>query len=495
MLIKKLLYRLFYFLDSPKEYPVLAALFSGLYPLMFYYTNNFTLINTWKHFGYFSALFLGLPLVVILLTHKLSNLAIFRKWKHYVIPFLNLFFFLFFLKIALYAGFRLKITLLLGIIAMVYAFLFYKHYKKVLVFQILLCMIGVFTTTNTLIRQLGFSEEWKKQPDDIENVLFTTKPNIYFIQPDGMVNFSELRKGYYQYQDTVFESSIKGLGFKNYPNFRSNYASTLSTNSATFMMKHHYYNKGLSFSETIDARDVIVSDNSVLHILKNNGYKTHLITEAPYFLMNRPEMGYDYSNFTYKEFGYITSGFNVKKNVLDSLTLRLEDLNNQPNFFFIEFFNPGHIHNHEKTSLGREEERRLWIESLQRAENTVLTITNAILEKDPNALIIVMADHGGFVGMDFSGETYNLTKDRDLIYSIFSSQLSIHWPYKNPPDFDGNLKTPVNLFRILFAYLGENSKYLNTLEPNESFVIIRKGAPKGIYQYLNEEGAVAIKKW
>ena len=42
--------------------------------------------------------------------------------------------------------------------------------------------------------------------------------------------------------------------------------------------------------------------------------------------------------------------------------------------------------------------------------------------------------------------------------------------------------------------MSENKKYLNALQPNGSFVIIHKGAPKGIYQYIDESGKITFKK-
>ena len=63
------------------------------------------------------------------------------------------------------------------------------------------------------------------------------------IQPDGYVSFSELKKGYYNYDNTDFEQWLSHQGFSLHHNFRSNYYSTLSANSSLFAMKHHYYKK------------------------------------------------------------------------------------------------------------------------------------------------------------------------------------------------------------------------------------------------------------
>src|SRR5690606_17431032 len=212
------------------------------------------------------------------------------------------------LNVALYAGFSwMRMFIVFGI-AVLLTVLLRKFFKKIIVFQLILAVIGLFTLTPVVLKQLNYSKEWIKQPDNIEAATFKKKPNIYYIQPDGYANFSELKKDSYNIENEEFENFLKENNFKDYPNFRSNYAATLPTNSAVFMMKHHYYNNGSDFTETIDARNVIVSDNSVLRILKTNGYRTFFLTEQPYFLTNKPKMGYDFCNFSSKEINFVTTG-------------------------------------------------------------------------------------------------------------------------------------------------------------------------------------------
>ncbi len=308
------------------------------------------------------------------------------------------------------------------------------------------------------------------------------------------MNFSELKKGNYNIENAEFENFLKEKNFKTYSDFRSNYAATLPTNSSVFMMKHHYYNNGSDFTETIDARNVIVSDNSVLRILKNNGYRTFFVTEQPYFLTNKPKIGYDFCNFSNEEISFVTTGIGEPKDVIGPFKNYLEEYPEGPNFFFVEIFNPGHITNTIEDSKGVEGERQHYIESLREANKKVTQITDAILAKDPQALIIIMADHGGFVGMTNTSETYTKNSDRDFINSIFSSILAIHWPNGETPEFDNKLKTSVNLFRILTSYLSEDDSYLSNLQEDGSYIIINFDAPQGVYKYLDDDGNVVFIK-
>lgn len=482
------------FLNNNKAYPAIAAIAAGLYPLLFYYTNNYKMINSWGHLGYFISIFLLAPLAIFFVAHFISKVAFFKKGKDFVLPFLNFFFFAFYLNIALYAGFSWLRTLVVFTIAVVLTLLLRKYFKKIIVFQLILAVIGVFTLTPVVIQQLNYSKEWMKQPDAIESAVFKKKPNIYFIQPDGYVNFSELGKGNYDIENSEFESFLSDNNFKNYPNFRSNYAATLPTNSAVFMMKHHYYNNGSDFTETIDARNVIISDNSVLRILKNNGYRTFFITEQPYFLTNKPKLGYDFCNFSLKEINFLTQGIGDPRDVIAPLNSYLEEYPQGPNFFFVEIFNPGHITNTIDDSKGVEGERQHYIEGIKESNKKLTQITESILTKDPEALIIIMADHGGFVGMTNTAESYSKNTDPDFVNSIFSTILSIHWPNGEAPEFDEKFKSSVNLFRILVSYLSENPSYLANLQPDKSYILISVDAPSGVYEYLDNEGNVVFIK-
>jgi hypothetical protein len=435
-----------------------------------------------------------IPIVVFFIANNVSKIDFFKKFQPFVLPFLNFSLFFFFLNIALYAGFSWLRTFIVFVIALLLTFLFRKHFKKIIAFQFILAVIGIFTLTPVIIKQLNYSKEWMKQPDGIETAVFKKKPNIYFIQPDGYVNFSEMKKGNYNIERSAFETFLTENNFKNYPNFRSNYGATLPTNSSLFMMKHHYYNNGSDFTETIDARNVIVSDNSVLRILKNNGYRTFLLTEQPYFLTNKPKLGYDFCNFSTEEISFVTTGLGNPRDVIEPFKDYLETYSEGPNFFFVEIFNPGHIINREAESKGIAGEREHYIESLKEADKKLTALTKTILKKDPEALIVIMADHGGFVGMKSMEDSYTKSTDPDIVNSIFSSILAIHWPNGEAPKFDNKLKTSVNLFRILTSYLSENDLYLANLQPDESYIIIYSGATQGTYQYLDGEGNVVFKK-
>ena len=482
------------FISNKKQYPIIAAIAAGLYPVLFYFTNNYTIVNTWGHVFYFVFYFLAIPILVFIISNYIFNIPLLNRFKKHVIPFLNLFAFLFFMMLCYYAGIKYKIALLCFLTAIVFSVFFYRFSKKIIVIQLILALIGVYTLTPRLIKLYNHSDEWTKQTDDIKNIVFTKKPNVYFIQPDGYANFSELKNETYNADYSEFENFLNKENFNYYEGFRSNYASTLSSNSSVFMMKHHYYNNGTSFSESLKARNVIISENTVLSIFKNNNYKTYFLAEQPYLILNKPVIGYDESNFSLDDVSYIGTGLGKRQDVLKPLNKYLNEDIEKSKFFFIEIFNPGHIQGRKVDSQGIEGERELWLESLATANDRIFEVVSAIKEKDPNSLIIIMADHGGFVGMENTFQIYNKTQNRDLVYSIFTSTLAIHWPNNEAPEYDSSFKSAVNVFRILFSYLGNDESYLQNLQADESFVILKNIDPPGVYKYIDQFGEVTLKK-
>jgi hypothetical protein len=257
-----------------------------------------------------------------------------------------------------------------------------------------------------------------------------------------------------------------------------------------FAMKHHY--KG---EQLFGAREVIAGNNPVIETLKNNDYQTFLLIENPYLLLNRPTMGYDSCNFSMDEvplFGF--GAFQLQKKLIDPLEETIRNNREKRNFYFIEKIAPGHITTFKNQAKSIQVERENYLEKVKVANQWLRNITQVIVKNDPNSLIVIAADHGGYVGLKYTKELFEKQTDKKLIYSGFSAALAIKWPNNSAQAYDDKLKTPVNLFRTLFAYLGDNQKLLESLQPDTSHSIIKKNAPNGVYEYIDDDGNVVFKK-
>jgi hypothetical protein len=390
-------------------------------------------------------------------------------------------------------GLKKKILLLVFLIAFALSFVLFNHLKKAIKFQFLLAVVGLIFLAPTIQKYMSYNNDWQSQPDHIDAVIFKSTPNIYVIQPDGYIGLSEIGQGNYEKDDTAFKTFLSDHNFTTYPNFRSNYYSTLSSNSALFAMKHHYYNRTAQVgSELLMARDVIISENPVLSILKNNDYATSLILENSYLLASRPKMGYDFSNIAYSDLPIVSSGFEFKNDVLKDLEVAFKNRKEGRHFYFIERIIPGHIATLKSYSEGKDIEREKYAARLEEANTWLMDMVGLINREDAEALIIIVSDHGGFVGYDYSGQSHEKPKNRANTFSMFSSLLAIKWP-KNSNEYDGNIKSSVNLFRTVFSVLSEDKSLIKSTQSDASYLTVNEGAALGIYEVIDENNNAVFK--
>lgn len=334
------------------------------------------------------------------------------------------------------------------------------------------------------------SDEWRVHPKEITETTFNKSPNIYLIQPDGYANFRELASDPYNFQNGNMESYLKNSGFKLYNDFRSNYTSTILSNGSMFAMKHHY--KG---EQLFGAREVILGDNPVIETFQKNGYETFLFMQNPYLLLNRPEIKYDSCNFSQEEVPWFGVGaFSMQKELIQPLETTIQKQKDKPSFYFIEKILPGHISTFKSSSKGVATERENYLSKVEEANKWLKEIITVITRNDPNSLIIIAADHGGYVGLNYSREIFQKLTDKKLIYSAFSAALAIKWPRRQAPSYDAKLKTPVNLFRTLFTYLSDDETLLENLQEDTSHSLILNGFLSNVYEYIDAEGNIVFEK-
>ena len=450
---------------------------------------------SWIQFLFLALIFIAIPLITFLSFSSLSKkISVFRKYSLQIITILNLSVFSGLLVYSAY-GLRKKILLLVFVSAFAVSFLLFKHLKKVITFQFLLAGVGLLFLAPMVLKYSFYNSDWKKQPDHIESVVFKSTPNIYVIQPDGYIGLSEIGQGNYNKDNKVFNTFLLDNNFKLYPNYRSNYYSTLSSNSAMFAMKHHYYNRTAEVgSELLLARDLIISENSVLSILKNNDYSTSLILENSYLLASRPKMGYNFCNIDYDDLSLVSRGFEFKRDVLNDLKSAIRKNREGHYFYFIERIIPGHIATLKTSSEGKDLEREKYVTRIDEANTWLMETVNLINTNDSEALIIIVSDHGGFVGYDYSGQSHEKPKTRANTFSMFSSLLAIKWPEKLN-EYDKKLESSVNLFRTVFSVLSEDKSLLLSPQSDESYLTINEGAELGIYEVIDGNNKAVFKEF
>ncbi|WCO00840.1 hypothetical protein [Psychroserpens ponticola] len=493
-MINKLRKSFYLFINSDKEFLIITIISTGLYPLLYYLNTHFYIVSSIEYLLFFVGFFMIVPSVCLLIGHVVKR----QSWlpdsfKQFLFPIINCTLFALFILVNA-IGFKKKILLLGLIVSVIIAIFIRKHFKKVIVVQFILAFLSFGALLSKSIGLITISYKWLEQPDDIASAVFNKNPNIYIIQPDGYASFNEISKGNYDYDNSAFNSFLIHQGFSLYGDFRSNYESTLYSNASLFAMKHHFYNaKTSQKNEVYGFGKVIVEKNPVLSIFKNNNYKTHLLLQEPYFVLGKSNLAYDYSNIQPEEVSYFSDGFDMNKSIKSDLKLLLNNNTKNNNFFFIEKIMPWHVNNNKSSSKGKDEERNLYLQRLENANVWLTDVVTLINDKDPNGLIVIVADHGGYVGFDYQLQSKTKTQDRDLLYAIFGSALAIKWPENKVPDYTNELASSVNLFRVLFSYLSDDKSYLSHLQDDSSYLIIEQETP-GVFKSIDDKGTIVFEK-
>lgn len=453
------------FVGNEKEYPVFTGCAIGFYLMAFYYSHNLELIS-WQQFLFFTCYYFVFPTVVLAaVCHFFKNGKLKKYLRQAIFVTAAAFFTFFILQNLTLKHSYVKIFLVALPLIFLLSFKF-NNYKVGFVLIFFMSMFPLAEIGKQIFKNSQNPSDWINQPDAISDCKFAKTPNVYYLQIDGYASASALKNKHYHYDNSAFENMLKANGFTIYDDFRSNYKTTLLSNASCFNMKHHYAKENVGFK---NARDYIVGKNPVLDVFKNNGYKTFLFMERPYLIMNRPDVAYDYANFTEDELPYFKDGWYSFKEIAPELKAEILKSKKTRNFMFIEKLTPSHIAGNESASSGIEGERTAYLERLEQTNDWVEDVLSFINTNDPTAIIILGADHGGFVGFSSTSNSYANVTDPTLLQSIFGAQMAIKWDDATSKTYDSDLKTPVNLFRVLFSFLSGNKNYLKKLQPDASY--------------------------
>lgn len=479
------------FLNSSKDYPILVGFLPGFYSVVFYCSNNYESVNSYQHLLYFSLVFLLAPMLAVCVLYKIfvSYKRLQPYAKHLLFVLVIEMFFVF-LSQVYYLTIKKKLLLGLFLVLCFLSFKFFKVYKKILLFTVLLSLIPLYQCAYIFIyKQFVDTTAWTKQPDAIESVKFKKKPNIYFIEPDGYVGEKVMTKLPYNCKSEIY-SWLRSKSFTVYDNTRSNYPVTLVSNASMFAMKHHYLKSIITPNLDMlpDTRSIIVGNNPVINVLKNNDYKTFFIVDNAYFQQNFQKRNYDFYNINNSEISFFHSFHDNKKNVYEDLKKHIEMSKNlnQPKFFFIEKLLPHHVF--FNGNKDKEITRKIYLKNILLANIWIKKTVDLIIKNDPHGIIIIAADHGGYVGLLSDNDMYT-TKEERLLKSVFSNLVAVKWNDNLHSDYDEKFKSNVNFFRVLFSFLSEDKSLLNYLQPDTSYNFYDVNNSNKVYMAIDENGS------
>ncbi len=463
------------------------ALICGFYPLVFYYSNNFYAVNSFGHLGYFILFFIGLSLAGFILIELFFTVKKeLRKYRPHTLFIAVLMITATLMSYAVKLRLQKKLLVVIFVVSILLSIKFHDRFRKLAILILIMAVLPFFNCF-LKIYELNKNMPWVELLADIKGIELKEKPNIYMIQPDGYVDEMLMEGPLYKHQ-TDFYNWLRTNDFKLYDNFRSNYPASVPSNASMFSMRHHYYGETFfSDLEMPKGREMISGQNTTNYILQNNGYKTYFLAQDEYFQQNLKGGSFDHYNISKEEIPYFTIGDERERVLHNDLKEVLNDKTNKPKFVFIEKLLPHHIH-FVKQENQIEAERKEYIAKIEKVNLWLKETIDMIHDADPNAIVIVLADHGGWVGMTSYPDMYTTT-DEANIRSIFSSIAAIKWNGHLKDGYDTELRSTVNLFRVLFANLAENTDYLQQMEDNSSYNLhMESWYRKSVYKVLDDKG-------
>ena len=370
----------------------------------------------------------------------------------------------------------------------------------------------IFPRTET-----GFDAQQDARQAIYAQVRFSRKPNVYYIVPDGYPN-AEALKTIFNLDATDFHGHLELSGFTVYPSTFSNYADTMSSMSSLLGTEHHYYRGSVGNLEFLDARKYIVSaENPVGKMFRRNGYQIHYIHQDGFLFSSgcfvdscwpMPFWGNDEfmdllvsprlrskllpaSVLEPTATGGVRKDRQTRSELFIQRTLQHVDSMSErhiPHFTYVHLDLPGHSFPGPQTREQLASFRKDYGKDIQRANAEILSIVSHILTRDPNALIIVNADHGAWgYGNILYVEKELLLDKADYLKGLdhLGALLAIRWP-EAAHRYDQGLRTNVNLFSHIVSYLSESKDVLATKVPDDGFVWRNVGGQKEVWQVMND---------
>jgi hypothetical protein len=340
-------------------------------------------------------------------------------------------------------------------------------------------------------------------------VRLRSKPNIYLFMLESFHDRATIRDEY-SFDVPEFYTGLEERRFQFHDRVIANYHNTLNSIASLLNMRHHYWEGQFGNEDMRRSFFEELSANAVFRTVKENGYQVHLYDESRRTFRYRTRW-MDTANFEQLD---QASAWVAITNVIDDiipdmfrLSLPVEQLERdatlveatinsrgepviesfreqyprefsaaQPQFFFLHF-GASHMPTSQQPLL--TEPRPDWkqrYETKFRAVAPILTETlDLILSRDPEALIILIGDHGAFAygryretlerKMEVDGANRyfrenGFTPER-AARNLAGVMLAIRWPsglqLSAPlPDTVSH----VNLFPYIFANLtGERLRY------------------------------------
>ncbi|MCL2283502.1 MAG: YidC/Oxa1 family membrane protein insertase [Fibromonadales bacterium] len=485
---------------QPKTlFNVVLALCTMAFPAFLYFKNNIVYFIDNDAIIYFSVLFGAAILLSLLFSHVIV-LTLILTFMFF--PIIN--------HVTIYYGNAILMRILIfGV------FLYFCTFLKKQ--KILLCIFfasasiyvifGIYQ--NYQYRKTNIANTKIEIPKDLLDLPLKDSSSIYLFLQDGFPH--QDYADYLKLPDYNELMNILKLNDFNIYNVYSMASHTLATMSSVFDINASIIPKSKNqvptdvsiattftyTSENLDMYRLFTSGNNKSNLLlQENGYQTGFVTPFFQYMMSNENNFYNFEinllttkikNKMLKAIalGYLNSGiFRIK--VRDDASEFTEFITKYPlkdNLFAWYTSGPGHS---TDGALGGAEAEiadytTRYIEAIQGMKTKIL----AAVKNNPNAIIIFMSDHGGFLiddGLRFP-PNYDFNKtDYMKFRDIFGAFMAIRFPDKErAAKYDKDFNVVQDLFPIVFAYLFDSEIPLKYKIQNTEVQIGPHKFDKGVF--------------
>ncbi len=366
------------------------------------------------------------------------------------------------------------------------------------------------TKLNIKTQEIGHVIERAHNSFPIDEKLIN-KPNIYLIYLESYIN-SKALENTYGYDNSSFENALLDKGFDIYDDVYSHSAFTKGSLLSLMLMESDVSPFFIGNSDVINEAHDIFSGNEqnvLFKYMKKNGYLISCYFEIqPYYFTQKGK----YIDFALKKvdtsylsvLGNLSASFGNKIGLFSKHILKkpsiFDDSNffqdthkhianipnvKQPSFFIIKPPNALHFIHRSGEIVANYQN---WIASniyqkgVSKTNTELLELINAIDKSDPNALVILLGDHGNKYLPNISQDVIttalydiksrypqsNMTSQH-IIEDLFSVFLAI----KMPKDVKNNIVVDsqfayADLFKYIFAALDNNPVFIENKSVNVS---------------------------
>lgn len=456
---------------------VFASLFLGFSPIFFLYVKNIVEVKSRKLFTAFLCY-----LAVYCLLFGIFIFFVDIIFASYLILLLYFFFYTF-------NKLKNAVCILLNTVLMLYAGLCFYDAKFVLYLPYLFYVLSVLTVFVYLVFVYHISVycyENKKLNEEVKESNASRKidvsvkdgerhNNVYLIIPDSYPSGKILKK-YFGFDNSDFESFLEANGFVVNRNAMGNYLTTHHCLASLFNMNYidSFFKAKENENVHIGIRRLIMLTYSgtVFQVFKKLGYKYyHLINPWENNFLDQCDIADEKINHI-KSFDFEHNIFaqTAVKNQNDMLQIKLtraaqleilKDLSEcwkyeGKKFVYSHLICPhspfcfdehGSLPSEHELKHSDEYHKQLYVGQIKFLNLQLKNIVSEIIQHDPQAVIIIQADHG-------SQAVWKELNNRDKPNSeSLQERLSPFRAIYAPQGFDHNFGSSVNLFRAVFSFL------------------------------------------